>query len=60
MEHATRSYLDTILRHRPDEKAFLDSSLMGIGSLDDGIDEYPDDDPDDVVVPGGAADTGRP
>jgi hypothetical protein len=34
IQKATRSYLDTVLRHRPDEKAFLDSSLMGIGALD--------------------------
>nr|WP_240757563.1 DUF4032 domain-containing protein [Nakamurella flava] len=35
MADATRSYVDTVLRYRPDEKAFLDSSLMGVGSLDD-------------------------
>jgi len=34
IQKATRSYLETVLRHRPDEKAFLDSSLMGIGALD--------------------------
>jgi hypothetical protein len=44
MEKATRSYLDTVLRHRPDEKAFLDSSLMGIGSLEDDDDDELDDD----------------
>jgi hypothetical protein len=42
MERATQSYFDTILRYRPDEKAFLDSSLMGIGALDA-------DDNDDAV-----------
>ena len=31
MERATQSYLDNVLRYRPDEKAFLDSSLMGVG-----------------------------
>jgi hypothetical protein len=30
--------MQTVLRHRPDEKAFLDSSLMGVGALDD-VDE---------------------
>ena len=34
MEQATSSYLENILRYKPDEKAFLDSSLMGVGSLD--------------------------
>ena len=34
MERATQSYFETILRYRPNEKAFLDSSLMGIGALD--------------------------
>jgi len=34
MEQATSSYLEDILRYKPDEKAFLDSSLMGVGSLD--------------------------
>ncbi len=34
LERATQSYFETILRYRPDEKAFLDSSLMGIGALD--------------------------
>jgi hypothetical protein len=34
MDYATRSYMQTVLRHRPDEKAFLDSSLMGVGALD--------------------------
>ena len=47
MEHATSSYLENILRHKPDEKAFLDSSLMGVGSLDaDDIDDGADLDAD--------------
>ena len=41
MERATQSYFETILRYRPDEKAFLDSSLMGIGALD--ADDIEDD-----------------
>jgi hypothetical protein len=32
--HATKSYIDNVLRYKPDEKSFLDSSLMGVGSLD--------------------------
>ncbi len=39
MDDATRSYMQTVLLHRPDEHAFLDSSLMGVGALDD----VPDD-----------------
>ena len=34
MEQATQSYLRHVLRFRPDEKAFLDSRLMGVGALD--------------------------
>jgi len=34
MDYATQSYMQTVLRHRPDERAFLDSSLMGVGALD--------------------------
>jgi hypothetical protein len=45
MEQATQSYLHTVLRFRPDEKAFLDSSLMGIGALD--ADDIEDDTADD-------------
>jgi tRNA A-37 threonylcarbamoyl transferase component Bud32 len=41
MERATQSYLDNVLRYRPDEKAFLDSSLMGVGALD--ADDIEDD-----------------
>jgi hypothetical protein len=41
MEQATASYLHTVLRFRPDEKAFLDSSLMGVGALD--ADDITDD-----------------
>jgi hypothetical protein len=46
MDYATRSYMQTVLRHRPDEKALLDSSLMGVGALDA-----------DDIVDGNAADT---
>ena len=57
MDYATQSYLQTVLRHRPDERAFLDSSLMGVGALD------ADDilDADDVEDAGDNAgdDTGR-
>jgi hypothetical protein len=36
-----------VLRFRPDEKAFLDSSLMGIGALDaDDIEDDLDSDTD--------------
>lgn len=35
MDYATQSYMQTVLRHRPDERAFLDSRLMGVGSLDE-------------------------
>ena len=43
LERATQSYFETILRYRPDEKAFLDSSLMGIGALDaDDIEDIAD------------------
>ncbi len=55
MEDATRSYIDSVLRHRPDEKSFLDSSLMGVGSLDDVPDDMPDDTVDGVHEAGGAA-----
>ncbi len=42
MDYATASYMQTVLRHRPDEHAFLDSSLMGVGALDaDDIDDEP-------------------
>jgi tRNA A-37 threonylcarbamoyl transferase component Bud32 len=35
LDEATKSYVETVLRFRPDEQAMLDSSLMGIGSPDD-------------------------
>ncbi len=35
-----------MLRYRPDEKAFLDSSLMGVGALD--ADDIEDDEPIDA------------
>jgi hypothetical protein len=41
MDYATQSYMQTELRHRPDEKSFLDSSLMGVGALD--ADDIEDD-----------------
>ena len=45
MEYATQSYLQTVLAFRPDEKSFLDSSLMGVGALDaDDIEDDADDD----------------
>lgn len=34
LEEAADSYVDTVLRHRPDEASMLDSSLMGVGPLD--------------------------
>jgi hypothetical protein len=52
MDYATQSYMQTVLRHRPDEHAFLDSSLMGVGALDsDDIEDEPVDDdiPDEPV-----------
>jgi hypothetical protein len=51
MDYATQSYLQTVLRHRPDEKAFLDSSLMGVGALDaDDVEDAGDDAGDDIEV----------
>ena len=38
LEEAAKSYVDTVLRHRPDEQALLDPSLMGVGSLDEPVD----------------------
>ena len=68
MDYATQSYMQTVLRHRPDEKAFLDSSLMGVGALDadDILDEAEDDElgtdrdeaNEDAGSAGGAAATG--
>ena len=57
MDYATQSYMQTVLRHRPDEKAFLDSSLMGVGALDaDDIEDEPDDGfADEAADPGDAA-----
>ncbi len=34
MEHAVRSYLVTVLAHRPDEQSLLDPDLMGMGEID--------------------------
>lgn len=34
LEEAARSYVETVLRFRPDEEAMLDQALMGVGSLD--------------------------
>ena len=34
MDTAARSYVDNVLRFRPDEKAMLDPALMGLGDLD--------------------------
>ncbi|WP_395726156.1 DUF4032 domain-containing protein [Nakamurella sp.] len=54
MDYATQSYMQTVLRHRPDERAFLDSSLMGVGALDaddieDDIEDHADTEVDDIV-----------
>jgi hypothetical protein len=50
MDYATQSYMQTVLRHRPDERAFLDSSLMGVGALDaDDIEDEADTEVDDVA-----------
>jgi hypothetical protein len=47
MDAATRSYVDNVLRFRPDEKSFLEPSLMGLGVMDgDG------DGPEDQAVDG--------
>lgn len=35
MEEAARSYVATVLPHRPDERAVLDPKLMGVGTLED-------------------------
>jgi len=35
IEEAAESYVDTVLRHRPDEQALLDPRLMGVGSVED-------------------------
>jgi Domain of unknown function (DUF4032) len=35
LDDATRSYLVTVLAHRPDEQALLDPDLMGLGENDD-------------------------
>ncbi|WP_240340041.1 DUF4032 domain-containing protein [Nocardioides sp. SYSU D00038] len=42
LDDAARSYVDNVLRFRPDEEAMLDSSLMGVGSLDDAVDAVDD------------------
>jgi len=47
-ETAVKSYVDNILRFRPDEQSMLDPSLMGIGSLDD-VDDPADEDDGDPV-----------
>ncbi len=35
LDEAAASYVDTVLRFRPDEEAMLDSTLMGVGSVDE-------------------------
>jgi Domain of unknown function (DUF4032) len=50
MDYATQSYMQTVLRHRPDERAFLDSSLMGVGAIDaDDIEDGADTEVDDIA-----------
>ncbi|MEO5832110.1 MAG: DUF4032 domain-containing protein [Nakamurella sp.] len=39
LEDAARSYLVTVLAHRPDEQALLDPDLMGMGSAMEMLDE---------------------
>ncbi|RNL62342.1 DUF4032 domain-containing protein [Nocardioides marmoriginsengisoli] len=34
LEKAARSYIDTVLRFRPDERAVLDPTLMGVGQVE--------------------------
>lgn len=46
MAKATESYLTTVLPYRPEEAAMLDTSLMGVGSLDDDDDGDSDGDSD--------------
>lgn len=35
MDEAAVSYVESVLRHRPDEQALLDPKLMGVGSVDE-------------------------
>lgn len=49
IERAAKSYAENVLRFRPDEKAMLDTSLMGVGSLDDESDDDESDDDDNAA-----------
>ncbi len=56
LAEAVKSYVDTILRFRPNEQSMLDPDLMGNGMIDDedldgypADDEYSDDEPEDDV-----------
>ena len=49
LEDATRSYLVTVLAHRPDEHALLDPDLLGMGSTESVVDENGDLISDDVI-----------
>jgi hypothetical protein len=42
LEDATRSYLVTVLAHRPDEQALLDPDLLGMGDIETVVDENGD------------------
>ncbi len=56
LEDAARSYLVTVLAHRPDEQALLDPELMGMGGAAGLIDEDGQPiDPDDPDVDGAPA-----
>ena len=39
VDKAARSYVDTVLKHRPDEQAMLDMDLMGIGAIGEETDD---------------------
>ncbi len=48
MDKATESYIATVLPFRPEEAALLDTSLMGVGSVDDDLIDDPLDRADPV------------
>lgn len=47
MEEATRSYVATVLPHRPDERALIDPRLMGVGTEEEGAEDTPGRSPAD-------------